>query len=135
MKRIIGSFPQSALIAILLVVLFLGPACSLVKTGVPADVLKGKWEGIITLPDETKVDVYIEFYTNADGDYEALLNVPQQTEDTMLIEDVALDNKTLTFTVEEAPATFKGTVESNNMIKGEFTQGENLMPAVFKRAQ
>jgi hypothetical protein len=122
-------------VLVLTVAVFFIPSCSLMKTGTPVDALTGNWEGSITIPDGTVIDVYMEFFSNADGDYQAFLKVPQQSEDTMLIRNVVLDSQKLTFTVEEAPADFVGKVESKDTITGEFTQGGHLMPIVFKRTQ
>ncbi|MFC1551032.1 hypothetical protein ACFL6P_00570 [Candidatus Latescibacterota bacterium] len=127
--------PKTTLIAMLAALVLFCPACSLMKTGTPADNLTGNWEGSITIPDGTVLQLFLEFYTNADGDYGAFLKVPQQTENSISVQDITLDKKEVTFNVEEVQATFKGAIESNDMFKGAFTQGGQLMPVVFNRAK
>jgi|GEM_PF-3587636 uncharacterized protein len=135
MNKSIKCLPKSALIVLLAAVVLFGPACSLMKPGAPADPLAGNWEGSLTIPDGTVLSVFLEFYTDADGDYGAFLKVPQQSENTISVQDITLDKKALTFNVEEVQAVFKGTIERNDTFEGAFSQGGTIMPITFNRVQ
>ena len=124
----------NALFALTLAILFI-PSCSLMKAGPPPDALTGNWEGSITITDGTVIRIYMEFFKDADGDYQAFMKVPQQTDETILINDIVLVNQTLTFSVEMAKAVFVGKVESKNKFTGEVIQEGDMMPVEFKRTQ
>jgi hypothetical protein len=118
-----------ALIAFLL----LAPACSTLNmVSKPADKLAGKWEGTLAIPNQGDLLLKFEFFTNVDGDSRGFLEVPTQTDRPMFLDNIVFDGSMLTVVLEDAGASYSGTLKGDS-ISGMFKQGGGELPLTITR--
>ncbi len=128
MKTKILLFP-----GILLAFFLLVSACSTMNmASKPAGKLVGKWEGTLAVPNQGNLLLKFEFFTNVDGDRRGFLDVPQQTNQPMFLDDIAFDGSILTVSLEDAGASFTGTLKGDS-IAGTFKQGGGELPLTLTR--
>jgi uncharacterized protein len=115
----------SAFLTILLIALT-------VAAQVPSKNVEGNWLGTLEI-GETKLRLVLKIQKSASG-YSAKLDSLDQGANDLPIDSIALDGNKLSFSSAAYSLSYEGTLnEAREEITGDFKQGPNELPLVFKR--
>ena len=95
----------------------------------------GYWEGNLKIPTGEEIKIEFEIFTNADGDYRAFLQVPEQDDNAIMVDDLTFENKIMRFSIMSDEGMYEGTITGGNRIEGEWRQSGQALPLVFERVR
>lgn len=99
-------------------------------TGLFAQDITGAWNGLLSFPGgKLRLTVNI---TKAGNGYTATVDSPDQGATGIGVKTISFENNTLSFSIPEIKADYKGTY-ANNGFKGNFTQNAYAMPLDLSR--
>jgi pimeloyl-ACP methyl ester carboxylesterase len=105
--------------------------CLISLTPAFSQEIAGDWHGVLSTP---KGDLTIALHFKPDGpSYTGTMDVIEQNAKGLNIDKIDLHRSDLTFTVSFAGIQYKGTVETEDYISGEFSQGVAKLPLNFER--
>ena len=95
----------------------------------------GYWEGNLKIPTGEEIKIEFEIFTNADGDYRAFLQVPEQDDNAIMVDNLTFENKIMRFSIMGDEAMYEGTLTGGNRIEGKLHQSGQTFPLVFERVE
>jgi hypothetical protein len=110
---------------------------ALALPSVAAQSLSGRWEGSIQIPDN-EVRVVVDLTADKSGVWAGSIIIPGLNIKGLSLKDVAVKGSEVTFGVKAGlgnglEAAFKGHLNGNGGLTGEFTQGGNTAPFELKQ--
>lgn len=114
----------SLLISLLVILLLYTPGLAAAQDAKP---FVGTWNGAI-MAGGMEIGITVNFSLNEAGKLKGTIDVPDQGAEGLVLGDVKVDGKTVTFMIDDPGApgepTFNGTLDdSGKKIEGTFTQG------------
>ena len=135
MEKLFNTLPKIMLYLALIVMIGIVPACSLMPHGASGKNMVGYWEGNLKIPTGEEIKIEFEIFINADGNYRAFLQVPEQDDNAILVDNLTFEKKIMRFSIMENEGVYEGTITGRNRIEGEWKQSGQAFPLVFERVE
>jgi hypothetical protein len=104
---------------------------------IAAEPLTGRWEGAVRIPGED-LTVVVDFSAGNNGAWTGSITMPGLNTKGMPLKDIVLKGSDATFAIKTSAirgfeATFKGHLDGNGKLTGDFVQGGNTAPFELKQ--
>ncbi|MFC1560852.1 hypothetical protein ACFL4V_00075 [Candidatus Latescibacterota bacterium] len=135
MKKFFNTVPKIILYFAFIAMIGIAQACSLIPHGASGKNIIGNWKGNLKIPTGEEIRIELEIFTNADGDYRAFIQAPEQDDSVFFIDNLSIKGKIVNFSVWEIQGDYKATITDKNRIDGEWSQSEQTFSLVFERVE
>jgi uncharacterized protein len=108
------------------------PAADPTATPVPAPPA-GSWTGSLEVGPGMELPLVVHVNPTEDGGWSATLDSPAQGATGIPVASVAWEDGVLTLDISAIGASFRGRLDEDGRIAGEFTQGGRPLPLVLER--
>jgi hypothetical protein len=98
--------------------------------------VSGHWEGGISLPDGTQLQISVDLYQDAKGAWVGDIDIPAQGARDIPLKDIVAAERSVSFEISMGPGNpeFQGQLsEDGTTISGDFLQAGNKLPFSIKR--
>ncbi len=121
-------------------VIFAFCLCAATSSGIAAPVLEGRWEGRVSVPGKD-MPLVVDLAPDATGKWTGSIIIPGLGVNGAPLDKIAVADASVTFVIVNAlasatygPAEFRGAVDADGVMAGEFRQAGNMAPFTLKRS-
>jgi len=99
------------------------------------DAVAGRWEGSVQIPDR-ELTLIVDLARNGHGSWSGSFIVPELNLKGALLTEIAVQDSSASFVIKTArglQATFKGKLNAEGTLAGDFVEAGNTAPFVLKK--
>jgi hypothetical protein len=99
--------------------------------------VSGHWEGGISLPDNTQLQIGVDLYEETQGTWKGDIDIPAQGAQDVPLKDIVVADKSVSFAISVGAGNprFQGQLSDDaTTITGEFIQGASKLAFSIKRS-